>query len=447
MSAASNRDLLLSFYGDDFSGSTDVMEACVRNGIPTVLFLGTPSDRQVAEFPDARVIGIAGVSRSQTPEWMSEHLPPVFHRLEQLQARITHYKVCSTFDSSPEIGSIGRALDIGHDILGGPWVPLVVGAPILRRYTLFGNLFATVDGTAYRLDRHPTMSRHPVTPMHESDLRAHLGQQTQKRIGLVDILALQSEDPDRRLRDALQMGSEVVLFDVLDEASLRQVGKLVWKHAVTQPLFAVGSSGLEYALAEWWRESGDVPIQNATFKAQPSDRIAVVSGSCSPVTESQIRWAVANGFQAFPLDARCLAANDGQAEASIDAAAQKAESALALGRSVVLYTALGPSGPMLLDAGANKVDTGRLIGSRLGDVLKRVLKHTGVRRAVIAGGDTSGHASQQLNLFAVEMLRPLAPGSPLCKAYCDTPEFDGLEVVFKGGQVGGEQFFGQVLDA
>src|SRR5262245_26877621 len=172
---------LVTFYGDDFSGSTDVMEVLAANGLETVLFLDVPDESQLELFPNCRAVGIAGCSRSQSPGWMTANLPRVFRSLQQLQAPLCHYKTCSTFDSSPQVGSIGRALEIGQEIFGSAHVPLIVGAPALSRYCLFGNLFATVDGETHRLDRHPTMSRHPVTPMAESDLRLHLAAQTSKR--------------------------------------------------------------------------------------------------------------------------------------------------------------------------------------------------------------------------------------------------------------------------
>jgi hypothetical protein len=185
--------LALTYYGDDFTGSTDVMEVLTWAGLETVLFVEPPSADRLARFPHARAIGLAGESRGRSPQWMDEHLPALLGRLGELDAPLCHYKVCSTFDSSPTVGSIGRALEIGQDLLQAPWVPIVVGAPALSRYQAFGNLFATVGAETHRLDRHPTMSRHPVTPMHEADLRLHLAAQTSRRIGLVDILALQSE--------------------------------------------------------------------------------------------------------------------------------------------------------------------------------------------------------------------------------------------------------------
>ena len=293
---------VVAFYGDDFSGSTDVMEVLAANGLETVLFLDIPEGRQLERFPNCRAIGIAGCSRSQNPAWMDAHLPQIFRALQALQASLCHYKVCSTFDSSPQVGSIGRALDIGQEVFGSAYVPLLVGAPALRRYCVFGNLFATVNGETHRLDRHPTMSQHPVTPMAESDLRLHLAAQTSKRIGLLDILALRSEKSSETLQRLVSQGSEVILFDILDEASLLQAGRLLWSSVSQGSSFLVGSSGVEYALASWWRSSGLLPPPVEFPSAGETDRIIVVSGSGSPVTESQIRWAMARGFASVAID-------------------------------------------------------------------------------------------------------------------------------------------------
>ena len=134
---------------------------------------------------------------------MSAHLPAIFTRLSELRAGICHYKVCSTFDSSPAVGSIGRALEIGQDVFRTSWVPVVVAAPHLARYVLFGNLFAAGGGAIHRIDRHPTMRRHPVTPMDEGDLRLHLAQQTSRKIELLDVIALSSDHAEKRLDDLL----------------------------------------------------------------------------------------------------------------------------------------------------------------------------------------------------------------------------------------------------
>jgi uncharacterized protein YgbK (DUF1537 family) len=436
---------VVAFYGDDFSGSTDVMEVLAANGLETVLFLDVPLGRQLERFPNCRAIGIAGCSRSQNPAWMDAHLPQIFRALQALQASLCHYKVCSTFDSSPQVGSIGRALDIGQEVFGPVYVPLLVGAPALRRYCVFGNLFATVNGETHRLDRHPTMFQHPVTPMAESDLRLHLAAQTSKRVGLVDLLALRSEDPSETLQRLVSQGYEVILFDVFDGASLLQAGRLLWSSVSQGSSFLVGSSGVEYALASWWRSSGLLPPPVEFPSVGNTDRIIVVSGSGSPVTESQIRWATARGFASVAIDVLPLLEQQSSAAELarvLDLALAEVES----GRSVVLHTALGPSDARLLRADpTSSHELQEKIGLFLGQLLREALLRSTVRRAVICGGDTSARAGSQLGIFAVTTLKPLAPGSPLCLAWSDNPRFDGLEIVFKGGQVGDNDFFGLVL--
>src|SRR5687768_17422477 len=200
--AKSQPRLLVAYYGDDFTGSTDVMEALATAGVRTVLFLKPPTPKELAAFPGLRAFGVAGASRTMSPREMDRALPTIFRALHRSGAAIVHYKVCSTFDSSPEVGSIGHVIDLGQRIFHSRTVPLVVGAPVLGRYCVFGNLFARsgLDTEPYRLDRHPTMQRHPITPMAESDLRAHLGKQTRRTIELFDVLKLESPKPELAFR-------------------------------------------------------------------------------------------------------------------------------------------------------------------------------------------------------------------------------------------------------
>ena len=179
MVKAPNMPLHYCYYGDDFTGSTDVLEQlAVNNGVSSVVFLTAPTRAQLARFAHCQAIGFAGDARSRTPEWMSAHLPAIFARMRELVLEIVHYKVCSTFDSAPHRGSIGRALEIGRTVFATNTVPIGVAAPHLGRFVVFGNLFAAAGGEVYRIDRHPTMAHHPATPMHEADLRLHLSHQT-----------------------------------------------------------------------------------------------------------------------------------------------------------------------------------------------------------------------------------------------------------------------------
>ena len=176
---------MIAFYGDDFTGSTDALEFLERAGAGSILFLEPPSKALLDQYPHIDAFGIAGNSRSLPPAEMEDVLIPAFRSLKESGARHIHYKVCSTFDSSPLIGSIGKAIDIGATIFHQQFVPLLVAAPVLGRYCLFGNLFARMGigsmGEIFRLDRHPSMKNHPVTPADESDLRIHLSRQTSKK--------------------------------------------------------------------------------------------------------------------------------------------------------------------------------------------------------------------------------------------------------------------------
>ena len=439
--------LVLAYYGDDFTGSTDTLEASTIAGLPTVLFIDPPTPADLGAFPEARVVGIAGVARAKAPAWMDEHLPPIFAALRRLGAPLVQYKVCSTFDSSPQIGSIGRALDIGRRVLAPKsFTPIVVGAPALRRYVLFGNLFASVGPGTYRLDRHPTMSRHPVTPMNESDLTRHLGVQTSARIASFDILALSSAEPAAGLASLLDSRPDAVLFDTLDVASLERVGALIWANAASG-LYAVASSGLNYALTAHWHAAGLLQASAPMAPATRTDRIAVISGSCSPTTASQIARAEQEGFVAIRIDPRALI-DENAADPEIAHVRRAALAGLQSGRSVIVYTARGPDDPAIASFDARRTErriapdlANERIGGALGALLKDLLLESGVRRAMVCGGDTSGPASRALGLHALTMRAPLAPGSPLCVAHVRDARLDGLEIALKGGQVGGADYF------
>ncbi len=438
-------DLLLSFYGDDLTGSTDVMEALASRGVPTILFVGIPTDSQLRRFPTARAVGLAGTSRSETTAWMDEHLPRAFDWLAELGAPSCHYKVCSTFDSSPTVGSIGRALDLGQARFGGV-VPVVVGAPQLRRWTVFGQLFAAYQGRVYRIDRHPVMSRHPVTPMTEADLVRHLSQQTAARIGHVDQLSLALADADAdACVDSAAAACDALLLDVADPAGQAVVGRQLIRLQAAGSRFVVGSSGVEYALAAAWAARSAIEPPAAFAPPGARDRIAIVSGSVSPTTARQIGRAEQDGFSRIAVVPSAFFRPGG--EAAVVAAARQADEALAAGRSVILHTALGPDSDLGADLDGH--DGARhAIGRGLGQLLAAVVREAGLERAVIAGGDTSSHALREMGIFALTTCLPLprTPGSPLCTAHSDDPVFDGLQIALKGGQIGDDDYFLRIRD-
>lgn len=443
------QDLLVTFYGDDFTGSTDVMESLEIGGIHTVLFLDPPTPEQLARFPDVRGIGVAGVSRTMSPAQMDTELRPRFEALRDLGAPFVHYKVCSTFDSSPQVGSIGHAIDIGWEVFEPPVVPLVVGAPPLNRFVVFGNLFAHIKGVTYRLDRHPTMSKHPITPMTESDLRLHLGQQTSKTIGLIDLLQMAAGDDaiDTAYAELMAAGTDIVLFDTIDRGHLVQIGRKIWSLKGEKPVFIAGSSGLEYALTWYLQAAGIIAEPEPLPSPGPVDQMLIVSGSAAPPTAEQIDHAGQHGFTLVRLDAPGLVDPD-TAEQTRAAAVEQALSLLSEGRTVLMYSAHGPDDPAIAATNERMARTGsdpKTVGSKLGTqqgiLLREVLERTDLKRACVAGGDTCGYASNQLGIYALQTVVPIAPGAPLCKAFSDTPRFDGLQISLKGGQNGVADYF------
>jgi 3-oxoisoapionate kinase len=282
------------------------------------------------------------------------------------------------------------------------------------------------------------MSRHPVTPMHEADLREHLSSQAALTIGLVDLPLLPKLEPSSDWWAEIAGQPDLLLFDTVDEDSLRRVGALLWSLAGTEPSFAVGSSGFEYALVAAWRAAGLLPAAPSLPPPSPVERLFVLSGSCSPVTAGQIGHALQSGFVGLHLDPHALL---GDSEA-VTRAVERSLDLLAAGRDVMLYTAEGPRDnlPATMSIAETMAFNDRL-GGVLGEVLRMVLVRSGLRRAVVAGGDTSSHATQRLGLYALTFEAPLAPGSPLCRAHSEVAELDGIEIALKGGQMGQEDFF------
>jgi 3-oxoisoapionate kinase len=446
--------VLVAFYGDDFTGSSAVMEVMTFAGLPAVMFVETPTPEQLERFRSYRAIGIAGVARAHPPSWMDAHLPSAFRALAALEAPVTHYKICSTLDSSPTVGSIGRAVDIGAPIFGetpgaADWQPLVVAAPAIGRYQAFGNLFAASGDGVYRLDRHPVMQQHPVTPMDEADVRLHVGKQTSHAIGLIDFVAMKRGEGLARFDAEIQRGRSLLALDIVDDETLRWAGELMWSRR-DRSLFAIGSQGVEYALVAHWRAEGWLPAAVEKSPASDQSQIVAVSGSVSPVTASQIDWAQAHGFDHIGFAAEASLDNH-RWQAEIDATVERARVVLSSGRSPLVATARGPDDEavarfrtQLAASRCDPVDINARLGGALGDILRRLIGEGRVTRAAVSGGDTSGFAMRALGAYALEAIAPIAPGAPLCRVFSTDPNVDGIEIALKGGQMGKADFFGSV---
>ncbi len=456
-------ELLFTYYGDDFTGSTDVLESLTAHGVPTALFLEPPTPEQVLAFrlirPPAgqdgrlKAFGVAGLSRTMSPAQMRATLPEVFNRIAAHPSRFFHYKVCSTFDSAPEIGNLGVATDLALDAFPSSWVPLVVAAPALGRCCAFGNLFAQAGGTMHRLDRHPTMARHPITPMTESDLRRHLAAMTSRRVDLIDLrtLGCPTAEASETLR-RLARDSAFVLFDAVEDRHLLVVGELICTHVMAKPQLIVGSSGVQAAVCGYLAGHGGLPrMQPSTEPLGSARRVIAIAGSAAPGTARQIECALDLGFTDIRLDTVAVldrATRDHEINRVVAAAVQSVRQ----DRSPLVYAARGPEDPNLARtnvraSGGTGVGprAGTVIAAAQGEILRRLLADVGPQRVVVAGGDTSGFAARALRIHALEMACPIAPGAPLCRAHVADPALRGLEIALKGGQNGNERYFESIL--
>ncbi|WP_373523664.1 four-carbon acid sugar kinase family protein [Aquiflexum sp.] len=444
------KDILLSFYGDDFTGSSDVMESLSLMGIPTILFIDPPTLAAIENFnwkgekteeKGPIAFGVAGIARSLTPKEMTDELDPIFGAISEIPTNYFHYKICSTLDSAPDIGNIGTALDVAEKYFPSSFIPLLLGLPLLNRFVAFGNLFARIGDETFRLDRHPVMSRHPVTPMMESDIRRHLAYQMTRKISLVDFFAL-----DNIAEKSAQgiIGNKdnsnpapVILFDTLEDKHLPKIGQWIHKNSQSKHQLLLGSSAIEYAL-------GTVYGMPQTQKNLPHavSPTLIVAGSCSQTTADQLNHVSELGYEMVRLLVDQVFDDEGQAE-QIRKTVTICLNHLLLGRNTVVFSALGPSDPAvqnILNADQTKAQPHRIAATQA-IITKKIIEEFPLKRLVTAGGDTSGYIIKELGITALEFKNELAPGAPLCIAHAEHKGTDGLDIAIKGGQNGTVRYF------
>ncbi|HEX8012007.1 MAG TPA: four-carbon acid sugar kinase family protein [Casimicrobiaceae bacterium] len=426
----------IAYYGDDFTGATDTLATAARAGLRTLLFFRPPTDAHMAEAGPLDCLGIAGAARSMTPAEMQAKLEPVGNFFARLAAPVMHYKVCSTFDSSPEVGSIGAAVTILRRYAQSPLVAIVGGQPNLGRYCVFGNLFAAagLGGQVYRIDRHPTMSQHPVTPMREGDLRMHLAHQGLACIPSIDYVEYDAPAAllDEKIDVHLARGANAVLFDVGQQQDLAVIGRALWQRARRETMLIVGPSTVVQALCAHWE------LSRAPHKARAaapsvgaaSAPVFVFSGSLSAVTARQV--AAARSYVTLHLDVHRLVGPDAPYRSEM---AARAARSLGSGCNVLAYTSDDAVG----GRGAGRA--GRTVAIASAKFVSEVVAKAPVRRMGIAGGDTSSHAITALDAWGLSYVAQIAAGVALCRLHSDEASLNGLEVMLKGGQMGPDEVF------
>ena len=417
------------WYGDDFTGATDTLATLAERDVRALLFLRIPTSEQLAAAGPLDAIGIAGATRSMAPDAMAKELAAVGRFFADQAVGILHYKCCSTFDSAVHVGSIGAAVRALRPHFANPFLPIVGGQPNLGRYCLFGTLFAAAGsgGPVHRIDRHPTMNVHPVTPMAEADLRRHLAAQGLERIELVDYRGYEGTDAENGLMAGLAADRDAVLLDVSRTGDLAVIGRLLRQQMNNGPMLAIGPSSVAQALVTSWPSAQQTAAAPDASAPRPGPVLALV-GSLSPVTRAQVEASTA--YERIGIDTASLLSEPAYSLAL----EQEAHARLAAGQHVMLVTDRPSQAPGNMENVA--LATGRLLSS--------IMAAVAIRRLVVAGGDTSSLAVKSLDIWGLSYRAAPVPGAPLCRTHSDDPRLDGLDIVLKGGQMGPVGFFDAV---
>ncbi|WP_102222644.1 four-carbon acid sugar kinase family protein [Acidimangrovimonas sediminis] len=402
------------FIGDDFTGASDSLSTYARAGRATRLRL----DPWQGESEGAvEVTGFATDLRSRTPEEAVAVIGRLWPEVARLAPRILHYKVCSTFDSAPRVGSIGAAVAALSARFRPDVTAIIGGQPSLGRYCAFGTLFARgPDGAIHRIDRHPIMARHPVTPMAEADLARHLAAQ-----GLTGVVGATLPELGETHALAARLRAGPVLFDATGPGDQVRIGTALARAGGRQLI--VGASSVAEILAPGTGRATapDPPTPPLPPPPPPPGRAVVIfAGSRSSVTARQV--AAATGFRRVPLDPATLARG---------APPVPAVQALAEGVPLLLH---------LLPEAAYDRGPGE-IADLAAALLARLCAGPAPGWLGLAGGDSSSRVVAGLGFSALEFVQPLAPGVALCAARHPDPARDGMRILLKGGQLGPDDLF------
>ncbi|RDV00606.1 3-oxo-tetronate kinase [Trinickia dinghuensis] len=416
---------LLGCIADDFTGGTDLASTLVRGGMRTVQTIGVPTQ---AGVPDADAIVIALKTRTVDPrEAVSESLAAL-EWLRRAGCEQFFFKYCSTFDSTPK-GNIGPVADALADALGVDFAIACPAFPENGRTIYRGHLFV---GDA--LLSESGMRNHPLTPMTESNLVRVLQCQTRAKVGSV-MLDVVSSGPGSITGkfDALRKeGVQYAIVDAVTERDLLDIGVALSGHRLI-----TGGSGIAMGLPGNFRAAGKLTASISTAAVLPAimGRSVVLSGSCSVATNAQVEhWKRTR--PAFQLDTLKLADGDGQIEAAIAWAAERVG-----GEPVLVYGSAMPDVVKFAQERLGVEKAGALMEQALAKIACALVEQHGVRKLVVAGGETSGAVVKALDVPALRIGAPIDPGVPWTIGSGKQP----LALALKSGNFGTIDFFEKAL--
>jgi len=418
--------MLLGAIADDFTGATDLASMLVRNGMRTVQLIGVPERTQPA--PDADAVVVALKSRTAPVEQAVAESVAALEWLRAASARQFFFKYCSTFDSTDQ-GNIGPVADALLGALGARFALACPAFPANARTVYLGYLF--VGGV---LLNESGMEHHPLTPMKDPNLVRVLGRQTTGSVGLVPYPVVAQGSAS--IRDAMAtleaQGHRYAIVDAVSDDHLIGMGKAAASH-----LLITGGSGVAMGLPQNFRAAG-LLAEYADPSALPSVHGpgAVLAGSCSRATLAQIE-AARRHVPVLQLDP--LATPDAKALAvlALDWVPGKLGSV-----PVVIAASASPDRVAALQERLGRDAAGALVEHTLACVAEGLFA-AGVRRLVVAGGETSGAVVARLGVHSLRIGAEIDTGVPWTYAEGDRAP---MLLALKSGNFGSEAFFTKAFE-
>ena len=407
--------MLLGVIADDFTGASDIASTLAKGGLATTQYLGIPG-HEADRSCEAGVVALKTRSIA-SDEAVSQSLAAL-RWLQGQGCRQFVFKYCSTFDSTPDgnIGHVGEALAIALDARGVVACPAF---PATGRTVFQGHLFV-----GDRLLSESSLRNHPLNPMTDSDLRRWLRRQTAGEVGLVThaVVARGASELARALSQCADRGERLVIVDAVDEGDLMAIGE-----ACADAPLVTGGSGVALGLPANFAARG---LASAARKALPGVRgpAVVLAGSCSARTLEQVRYHERK-HPSLALDASAII--DGRTRPS-----HAVEFVLAHPGLPLVYSTADASSvtAMQRQHGASEV-AGAV--ERFFAAAAVALVAQGMKRIVIAGGETSGAVVSALGLRSLEIGPEIDPGVPALF----NRDGQGLGLALKSGNFGRVEFF------
>ncbi|MGO6678865.1 3-oxo-tetronate kinase [Rhizobium leguminosarum] len=420
--------ILLGSIADDYTGASDLANTLTKNGLRTVQTVGIP-DPSLA-LPDVDAVVVSLKIRSVPASDAVAAAVSAERWLRQRGAGHVLYKICSTFDST-DAGNIGPVTEALSEAAGGGIVLVTPAFPETGRTVYLGHLF--VGGQP--LDESP-LKDHPLNPMHDANLVRVLTRQSRNAVGLVDLTTIAAGPGavKARLDSFRTAGVTAVIADAIFERDLETLGEIALETPVS-----TGASGLGLGLARALVRSGRISSDGATTTdaIRPVGGLsAIVAGSCSKATLHQLDIAE-RSMPVLRLDPERLLAGADEIAAAISWAGERISAG-----PVVVAASAAPETVSRLQSLHGREASGHAIETAT-SIIAAELVERGVRRLVVAGGETSGAAVDRLAIPAFLIGPEIAPGVPVLRTVGNAQ--GDMLLALKSGNFGGEDFFTAAL--